>query len=79
MDEDSDNDYNEDNEENEMLRNILENTISMTHPIIFQNINLCEKRNGLKRYGEKKLKLMIETLELSPDGADKDSLVACLK
>ncbi len=84
LDEESDSEDNEETEDNEdetdeMRRNILENTVPMTHPTIFQNINLCEKRNGLNRYGEKKLRSMVETLELSPGGADKKYLVACLK
>ena len=51
----------------------------MAHPVIFENINLCEKRTGLGRYGEKKLKKMVESLELTPQGTNKPSLVDCLK
>ncbi len=70
----------EDNpEENEMLQNIIENTTAMTHPVIFQNINLCEKRSKLGKYGEKKVKSMVEALELSPTDTNKWSLVDCLK
>ncbi len=60
---DSSDEPKDDPDENEMLQNILENTTSMTHPVIFQNINLCKKRTGLGRYGEKKLKNMVEALE----------------
>ena len=70
--ESADADEPEDNpEENEILQNIMENTTAMTHPVIFQNINLCEKRSKLGRYGEKKLKSMMEILELSPIDTDK--------
>ena len=44
----------EEEEDNEMLENIVENTTSMTHPVVYQNIDLCEKRGTLARYGDKK-------------------------
>ncbi len=53
--------HEDDQEENDMLKNILQSTTSMRHPVIFQNINFCQKRtNGLGRYGEKKLTSMVE-------------------
>ncbi len=63
-----------------MSEHILQNIASMTHPVIFQNFNLCEKRSkGLGMYGEKKLTSMVEAYELSPDGTHKKLLLDCLK
>ncbi len=46
--EDSDVDENKnDSQENEMLNYIIDNANSMTRPVIYQDINLCEKK-GLK-------------------------------
>ena len=43
----------EDEQDNEMLENILENTTSMIHPVVYQNIYLCEKKATQARYGDK--------------------------
>ena len=69
----------EDEDENEMLENILQNTTSMTHPVIYLDINLCEKRTKIGKYREKKLKAMVEALDLVPEETDKKILVECLK
>ncbi len=46
----------EDEEDNEMLENILQNTASMTHPVVYQDINLCEKRTKNWKIWRKKVK-----------------------
>ncbi len=53
---------------NDMLIDIMENTTSMKHPVIFQSINLCQKRDSqsINRHGEKRLKCMVESVDLSP-------------
>ena len=55
FDQDSDAENEDHSQQNDMLNYIIDNTTGMTHPVIFQNINLCQKKGGLKRYGEKKL------------------------
>ena len=76
---DSDTENEDDSQENDMLNHIIGNTSGMTHPVIYQNINLCQKKGGLKRYGGKKLQSMVDTLELNPDGTSKLELVTCIQ
>ncbi len=76
---DSDNENEDDSPKNDMLNHIIDNTTGMAHPVIYQNINLSQKKGGLKRYGEKKLQSMVDTLELNPGGTSKLELVTCIQ
>ena len=75
-DEEENNTERDDDAPEDMLIDILEKTTSMKHPVIFQSINLCQKRDSINRYGEKKLKCMVESLDLSPEGTNKPALVS---
>ena len=74
---DSDEEENqEESDENEMLSHIMDNITGLAHPVVYQDINLCEKKT-LKKYGEKNLQSMLHELELNPDGTSKAELVQC--
>ena len=70
----------DDDTPHDMMLEILQNTTDMNHPVIYQNINLCEirKSGSIKRYGEKKLRNMIESLNLNPIDMTKTAMVECL-
>ncbi len=45
------------------------------HPVVYQDINLCEKKT-LEKYEEKtELQSMVHELELNPEGTTKAELV----
>ena len=47
--------------------------------VVYQNINLCQKKGGLKRYGEDRLESMRDTLEVNPECTSKLELVTCIQ